>query len=380
MLSNGAGYDVLPKVMSARGSASSLTSDLVIDTALTQEGERVVATVEVSDTRREELLWAETFSGSASDTFGLQRQVARAIARYFLDTVGFVDWGPKHPDAYRLYLEIAQSQGSSDTGRRAEKLRTILDLDPAWGSGWFQLATALLPNLYLTRGSEAAREIGEAYDAVAEPGGDAHLALMADGYKALFLEGDLDRAERRFREWAYLTGDTFNYAKLMRLSGLFEEGYRVMRPLAENLPFALVVWDEYVLACISVGRYQEAREAIEHRESLVASDDRLPSAEAVFVLARLGERDSLESLWHSLEARARAAARDSEARGNLQAMAAWARFQVHSLDGEGHLERDRSLRHSAPPAETTTTASIRCRVTSIHRSSRRTCVRWFVVE
>lgn len=168
------------RVLDIREVARQLEVDGIVEGSVRRAGDDLRVTAQFVDGRSGFHLWAETFDGSAADVFELQERVAVRIR----DTIGRragTDLSrarsePASAEAYDLYLRgrhALSRRGAASLEAAVGLFRRSIELDPAYGPSYLELATAyaLLPSY----SDESAETMYDAALATMEVG------LTADG-------------------------------------------------------------------------------------------------------------------------------------------------------------------------------------------------------
>jgi serine/threonine protein kinase/tetratricopeptide (TPR) repeat protein len=124
---------------SLREIAGELRADAVIEGSVMRSADRVRITVQLIDASTDQHLWAESYERDLKNVFGLQSEVARAIAQQVRvvitpqEQARLVKDRPVDPDVYELYLKgrhIMMRGGLEDVSRAIEYFQSGLAKDP----------------------------------------------------------------------------------------------------------------------------------------------------------------------------------------------------------------------------------------------------------
>jgi len=144
--------------------ARELKVDAVIEGTVTQADGRVRLTANLLHAPSDRHLWAETFERDLSDVLGLQRELARTVARQIhlklsVEDQARLDRGrPVHPEAHEMYLKGQfhyYRWSRPEFVKAIEYYRRAIDLDPEYAEahvglaktfGWQWILGALPPN------------------------------------------------------------------------------------------------------------------------------------------------------------------------------------------------------------------------------------------
>ena len=130
-------FQVLPGALTRDRSVQDLEGEanVVIDGYLQTEGDDVTVHVEVvglGDGRRQDI----TFTGSLSEKYLLQRQVAANVARVFNESPAANLNAPSNPQAYPSYYRYLHVGGYGELDKQLYWLERTLADDPAWAWAW----------------------------------------------------------------------------------------------------------------------------------------------------------------------------------------------------------------------------------------------------
>jgi serine/threonine-protein kinase len=157
--------------LSTKEIADRLGVDAIVTGAVSQVGDQVQVTAELTDPTNNESLWSRTFSRPAKDVVALQHDVAADIARGIRARLtpdqerALAEARPVNPKAYAQYL-LGQEQSNlrtQDGYRRAVAyLNRSLALDSTFAPAWATLAmTGAYALIYQTAPRDSARAMVE---------------------------------------------------------------------------------------------------------------------------------------------------------------------------------------------------------------------------
>jgi TolB-like protein/DNA-binding winged helix-turn-helix (wHTH) protein/Flp pilus assembly protein TadD len=180
--------------------ARELGVDGVVEGALLRAGRRVRITVQLVAAANDRHVWAESFDHDASDVFGLQEDVARAVAR----EVGVQVAAPmasRHrvePEAMRLYVEGRYFYSRLSLDQAVERLNQAVTRDSSFAAAQGSLAMVEVDlSFFRPPGETLEKSAQAALRALAiEDGSAAHAALAG---VRMFRDWDWPGAERDFR-------------------------------------------------------------------------------------------------------------------------------------------------------------------------------------
>ena len=124
---------------SLREIAKELRADAVIEGSVMRSADRVRITVQLIDASSDQHLWAESYERDLKNVFGLQGEVAQAIAQQVrvvitpVEQARLVKERPVDPEVYELYLKgrhIMMRGGLEDVSKAIEYFQAGLAKDP----------------------------------------------------------------------------------------------------------------------------------------------------------------------------------------------------------------------------------------------------------
>ena len=219
--------------------AKELEVDAVMSGRLTQRGDDLTISVELTDVRTRKLIWAEQYARKMSDLLATQREIATAVTQKLQlklsgdETKGLTKRYTQDNEAYQLYLK-----GRFFWNKRTpEGLKTAIaqfkaasEKDPTFALAYVGMADSYLVGNYNTRGKEKeAVPIAKAYATKAleiDPSlAEAHATM---GLASTYLWEWAD-AERHFKRSIELNPDYPSvrhwYSRLLRPLGRFDEAF-----------------------------------------------------------------------------------------------------------------------------------------------------------
>lgn len=159
---------------SVRRMADELGATHVLDGAVRRSGDSVRINAELVDCATQTCLWSDRFDRRLSDVFGLQDEIAAAVAAALKARFApSPDFGPIDPGAYDLYLR-ARDRSPEQMGFDTSLLEATIERAPGFANAWALLAYArgIMLNWSEAGGAIAVRR-AEVLDA-------AHRALSLD--------------------------------------------------------------------------------------------------------------------------------------------------------------------------------------------------------
>jgi TolB-like protein/tetratricopeptide (TPR) repeat protein len=143
--------------------AKELEVDAVMMGRLTQRGDDLTISVELTDARTKKLIWAEHYVRKMSDLLATQREIAGAVTQKLQlklsgdDTKGLTKSYTNDNEAYQLYLKgrFYWNKRTPDALKTAiENFKAASEKDPSFALAYVGLADSYLVGLYNTRGKD----------------------------------------------------------------------------------------------------------------------------------------------------------------------------------------------------------------------------------
>lgn len=143
--------------------AKELEVDAVMSGRLTQRGDDLTISVELTDARTKKLIWAEQYVRKMSDLLATQREIASAVTQKLElqlsgdDTKGLTKSYTNDNEAYQLYLKgrfYWNKRTPEGLKTAIEQFKSASDKDPNFALAYVGLADSYLVGLYNTRGKE----------------------------------------------------------------------------------------------------------------------------------------------------------------------------------------------------------------------------------
>ena len=283
--------------------ARELEVDAVMSGRLTQRGDDLTISVELTDARSKKLIWAEQYARKMSDLLATQREIASAVTQKLQlklsgdDTKGLTKSYTNDNEAYQLYLKgrFYWNKRTPDALKIAiENFKEASEKDPNFALAYVGLADSYLVELYVTRGKEKESiPMAKAFATRAleiDPSlAEAHATLgmantqlwnWTEGEKGLKRAIELNPNYPSARHW---------YSRLLRTLGRYDEGFEQIMQAKKADPLSLAISTNAAENLLEKGDVQGAIE--ESRRTLEIG----PSWAAYRVLAhcylRLGQKE-----------------------------------------------------------------------------------------
>ncbi|HYN23746.1 MAG TPA: protein kinase, partial [Pyrinomonadaceae bacterium] len=219
--------------------AKELEVDAVMSGRLTQRGDDLTISVELTDARTRKLIWAEQYARKMSDLLATQREIAATVTQKLQlklsgdETKGLTKRYTDDNEAYQLYLKgrFYWNKRTPESLKKAiEQFKAASEKDPNFALAYVGLADSHMVGLYSTRGMEKETiPIAKAYATRAldiDPSlAEAHASLgLVNTYLWNWAE-----SEKNFKRAIELNPNYPSarhwYSRLLRLQGRFDEAF-----------------------------------------------------------------------------------------------------------------------------------------------------------
>ncbi len=284
----------------------------ILEGSVQKSGNAVHITLQLIDAAKDEHLWAESYNRTLDDVFGVEGEVAQAVADALKATLTGAERqvvsakGTENPKAYEAYLRGRAADNLQYTNAGA--IRAIDDYfeavreDPQFAQAWAAAAVAM-SNMYLNR-VDAARSTREAVRQAATTA----IKLQPLLAESLLAQGAYQyRVERNFpaardsyqRALAQQPGDIEMLSELFfleRRMGLWDEAIAHYREAIERDPRNVSIRVQG--ACeifLRLRRFDETRALLEQARRIAPDDTAAPACLAQ-VEMQLGRLDAAEAL------------------------------------------------------------------------------------
>ncbi len=301
--------DDLPKI------ARELGVDNILEGSVQRHEDEVRINVQLVRAASNSNLWSETYDRKVTDLFGVESEVARAIAaslkaalsgaeRRDLDSAPTTD-----ARAYDQYLRAKAVQHSFDSVNlvnAARFLREAVRLDPNFAEAWAQLAQL---------DAQLGNQLADVPDRCAKAGEEAATALRlkpdlgdafrAQGYFLYSCKGDLDAAQAAFEQARLrLPGSTpvlEALANVQRHRGAVEQAAGTLLRALDSDPRNAELLSNYALTLVELRRFDEVH-PIADRALDVVPDDTAALAIQVYTYQAQGQLPQAQRLLEPLAA------------------------------------------------------------------------------
>jgi len=297
--------------------AHDLGVDNILEGSVQRHGDEVRINVQLVRAASNLNLWSETYDRKLTDIFGVESEVAKAIAgslkaalsgaeRRELDAAPTVN-----AQAYDQYLRgkalYRRSSGSANLQGAADFLRRAVQLDPGFATAWALLAqvdagiayqVVATPGLCDKAGEEAATALRLA------PG--LGLAHRAQGYYLYLCRSDLDAAQGAFeRARLALPGDPsvlLAIGDVERRRGMLEKAADYMRQATLLDPLNTGLLEDYALTLVELRRFEQAHAVADQALNVIPDDHALLGLQ-VFTYQAEGQLGQAQRLLEPLAER-----------------------------------------------------------------------------
>jgi TolB-like protein/DNA-binding winged helix-turn-helix (wHTH) protein len=190
-----------------------LAVSYLLEGSVQRAGERVRVRVRLIDAAADRHVWAETYERPAADVFAIESEVAQSVAQALRVSLtpeqrqSIARPPTTNPEAYDAYLR-ARASAERTTRTEAEILAAIASYeaavraDPGFAAAWGQLSRrhANFFSLAYDRSDARRAAAQRALDEALRLAPDKIETQVSRGYFLFVVQGDLDAAERVFRE------------------------------------------------------------------------------------------------------------------------------------------------------------------------------------
>ena len=283
--------------------AKELEVDAVMSGRLTQRGDDLTISVELTDARTKKLIWAEQYVRKMSDLLATQREIASAVTQKLQlklsgdDTKGLTKSYTNDNEAYQLYLKgrFYWNKRTPDALKIAiENFKAASEKDPNFALAYVGLADSYLVELYVSRGKEKeAIPMAKAFATRAleiDPSlAEVHATLgmantqswnWAEGEKGLKRAIELNPNYPSARHW---------YSRLLRTEGRYDEGFEQIMQAKKADPLSLAISINAAENLLEKGDVQGAIE--ESRRGLEIGSSWTAYRTLAHCYLRLGQKD-----------------------------------------------------------------------------------------
>ena len=279
--------------------------DRVLSGHYIRDGDRLQVTLEVTSTDGNEVVWRDTFAGTAGDLIALQQQMSSRLNEQLLPRLGGVPASraatqPKNAEAYDLYLRAAAISHDPQPNKEGiHLLERSVELDPSYAPAW-----ELLSNRYYIDGSysdggaralERSQTAAERAFALDPELPDASRRLIVMRVEGGDLNGAYDQALELLRRRPESPNSHFSMSYVLRYAGLLEEAAVECEAARRLDPRNHRVWRSCSQTFNMLGRPDKATEYLFPERDSVWSRN----AE-VFILTRQGKLAEARTVARSL--------------------------------------------------------------------------------
>jgi tetratricopeptide (TPR) repeat protein len=253
--------------------AQRLAVSHVLEGSVRKSGERVRITAQLIDASTSAHVWSDTFDRDVHDVFGVQREIASAVADALHVTLGHV--GPSRAEtnstqAYEHYLHgrhLFNRRSGGDLLQAKSHFEKALQIDPNYGRAWAALTgvyfVARWEGVELPNAMQNWREAAERAVALAPDLGEAHHRAAQYHWQA----GNAAAAQRHFARAAALDpGDPLVLGMAVGRAtseGRHEDALRLERRRVAADPLSAIARGNLGSLLMMVDRLPEAQAELE---------------------------------------------------------------------------------------------------------------------
>lgn len=269
----------------------------VLEGSVRKSGDRIRVTAQLIDTSTSAHLWSDTFDRDLKDIFGVQSEIASAVAQALhvtLSTTTARRAETNSPQAYEHYLQgrlLFYRRSATDMLQAESHFEKAIAIDPEYGRAWAALAGVYLVNMYersasppvlekwrvaVERAVKFAPDLAESHVRAAQ-----YYLNAGDRGK---MEEHLDRARQIDPHDPLLIGRSLGFAIYY---GRLDEAIRMQRGVVENDPLSATNRGNFGLILMAAGQYAEAESELGRSLELSpAAAFNLPALADVLILQR----------------------------------------------------------------------------------------------
>jgi len=257
--------------------ARDLGVQYVLEGSVRKAGNSLRITAQLIDARSDAHIWAEKYSGTLDDVFGIQEKVSRAIveALKLNLTPEEKPRRPVNPEAHEAYLKgrfYWNKRTGSDAHRAIKYFDQAIEKDPSYALAYAGLASAyvILPQYALVPPKEAMPKAEAAANKALELDATLAEARAVLGLIRYDFELDWVGAEREFKraielDPSYPTAHHW-YSNLLRELGRFDEALAEIKRAQGLDPLSLVISVVVGSVLRHMRQYDEA--IVQHKTTL----------------------------------------------------------------------------------------------------------------
>ena len=254
--------------------ATELQVGAVVTGRVTQHGDSLLVTAELTDTRRNRSLWSEQFDRKLSDALRVQREIAGEIATRLREKLTgeqksqLANGGTNDPEAYSLYLKgryYWDKRTPEGLAKAKDYFQQAIEKDPNYALAYVGLGQyyGVLPEYTYTSGKDTdpkAKAAAARALAIDDTLAEAHALLGAvhDG------EWDWAAAEREFQRALELNPNSARthvlYSGHLKFLGRMKEAFEHLRRAIDLDPLNLNGIDNLAEAYIHTRQYAQSIE------------------------------------------------------------------------------------------------------------------------
>lgn len=269
--------------------ADRLKVDYVVEGSVRQDDDRLRITAQLIETRDKTHLWAESYDRPLRDVLGLQREIAREIARQARVSLGADENDTRdsiEPDAYRHFLRGRQylyrfHPHGYQKAREELEAAARIEPDHAPIHGWL---AAAFSGLAFSEGSperrqRLARRATEAAKRALDLSPNLGVAHWVLAWKAFAHDWDWERSETLYKRALKVNPNSWwihwGYGELLSALGRHQEAIERMRAAHELDPVNPFTNVELAAVYNHAGRFEKALAVLEAALELLPNHQEL---------------------------------------------------------------------------------------------------------
>ena len=233
-----------------------LNARTVLSGRFQQNGDDLIVSAELTDTRDNKQIWGRQYKRQASDAFGLQREMSRDISEVLrkqltgAENRQLAKRATDSPEAFQLYLKgryYWNKRTNEGFEKAVEFFNQALEKDPTYALAYVGLANCYLSGnfKYIDTPRKRVEMVQSAMQKALEIDdtlGEAYAVLAINKW---FYEWDFATAEREFKRAIELSPNYATahhwYAELLAMEGRFDESFAEYKRALELDPLSLAI-------------------------------------------------------------------------------------------------------------------------------------------
>ena len=283
--------------------AKELEVDAVMSGRLTQRGDDLTISVELTDARTKKLIWAEQYVRKMSDLLATQREIAGTVTQKLQlklsgdDAKGLTKSYTNDNEAYQLYLRgrFYWNKRTTESLKTAiEQFKAASEKDPNFALAYVGLADSYLVGQYSLRGKDKeAVPLAKAYATRAFEIDPSLVEVNATLGLVDTFSWNWTEAEKYYKRALELNPNYPSarhwYSRYLREMGKYDEAYEQIRQAQTADPLSLAISNNVGESLLEKGDIQGA--IAESRRTLEIGTSWVPYRTLAHCYLRLGQKD-----------------------------------------------------------------------------------------